>query len=145
MNSLGCFKDKDKLKQELLKPDHNTGKYKFSAPFFSRQIIQFIVLQKKWYTSYSLIESSENRPLKMKQKSLFGPVVAPLTRPARGWITVNWTGSPTANSARDRRSRRGGIFTGQHQLLATIDWYFVRANKFPQFILHFKALISSCF
>ena len=26
MNSLGCFKDKDKLKQELLKPDHNTGK-----------------------------------------------------------------------------------------------------------------------
>ena len=25
MNSLGCFKDKEKLKQELLKPDHNTG------------------------------------------------------------------------------------------------------------------------
>ena len=27
MNSLGCFKDKEKLKQELLKPDHNTGIY----------------------------------------------------------------------------------------------------------------------
>ena len=26
MNSLGCFKDKEKLKQELLKPLHNTGK-----------------------------------------------------------------------------------------------------------------------
>ena len=26
MNSLGCFKDKDKLKQELLKVEHNTGK-----------------------------------------------------------------------------------------------------------------------
>ena len=25
MNSLGCFKDKEKLKHELLKPDHNTG------------------------------------------------------------------------------------------------------------------------
>ena len=25
MNSLGCFKDKEKLKQELLKPLHNTG------------------------------------------------------------------------------------------------------------------------
>ena len=25
MNSLGCFKDKEKLRQELLKPDHNTG------------------------------------------------------------------------------------------------------------------------
>ena len=28
MNSLGCFKDKEKLKTELLKPDHNTGKKK---------------------------------------------------------------------------------------------------------------------
>ena len=27
MNSLGCFKDKEKLKQELLKPLHNTGTY----------------------------------------------------------------------------------------------------------------------
>ena len=26
MNSLGCFKDKEKLKQELLQPLHNTGK-----------------------------------------------------------------------------------------------------------------------
>ena len=26
MNSLGCFKDKEKLKQELLQPIHNTGK-----------------------------------------------------------------------------------------------------------------------
>ena len=25
MNSLGCFKDKDKLKQDLLKAEHNTG------------------------------------------------------------------------------------------------------------------------
>ena len=25
MNSLGCFKDKDKLVEELLKPSHNTG------------------------------------------------------------------------------------------------------------------------
>ena len=27
MNSLGCFKDKEKLKQELLKPLHNTGEF----------------------------------------------------------------------------------------------------------------------
>ena len=26
MNSLGCFKDKEKLKKELLEPLHNTGK-----------------------------------------------------------------------------------------------------------------------
>ena len=26
MNSLGCFKDKEKLKQELLQPLHNTGR-----------------------------------------------------------------------------------------------------------------------
>jgi BR serine/threonine kinase len=25
MNSLGCFKDKEKLKSELLLPSHNTG------------------------------------------------------------------------------------------------------------------------
>ena len=25
MNSLGCFKDKEKLKRELLKAEHNTG------------------------------------------------------------------------------------------------------------------------
>ena len=25
MNSMGCFKDKEKLKQELLQPLHNTG------------------------------------------------------------------------------------------------------------------------
>ena len=29
MNSLGCFKDKEKLKQELLQPLHNTGNYCF--------------------------------------------------------------------------------------------------------------------
>ena len=28
MNSLGCFKDKEKLKTELLQPQHNTGKEK---------------------------------------------------------------------------------------------------------------------
>ena len=27
MNSLGCFKDKEKLKQELLQPLHNTGRH----------------------------------------------------------------------------------------------------------------------
>ena len=27
MTSLGCFKDKDKLVEELLKPCHNTGKF----------------------------------------------------------------------------------------------------------------------
>ena len=27
MTSLGCFKDKEKLVEELLKPSHNTGKY----------------------------------------------------------------------------------------------------------------------
>jgi hypothetical protein len=28
MNSLGCFKDKEKLRSELLKPEHNCGKQK---------------------------------------------------------------------------------------------------------------------
>ena len=37
MNSLGCFKDKEKLKQELLKPDHNTGIKYFSLT--SQQIL----------------------------------------------------------------------------------------------------------
>ena len=27
MTSLGCFKDKDKLVEELLKPSHNTGSF----------------------------------------------------------------------------------------------------------------------
>ena len=27
MTSLGCFKDKDKLVEELLKPSHNTGQF----------------------------------------------------------------------------------------------------------------------
>ena len=33
MNSLGCFKDKEKLKQELLKPLHNTGKTSYCYSF----------------------------------------------------------------------------------------------------------------
>jgi len=36
MNSLGCFKDKEKLKTELLKPDHNTEK-----------VIYFLLLDRK--------------------------------------------------------------------------------------------------
>ena len=34
MNSLGCFKDKEKLKQELLQPLHNTGKLLIFFPYY---------------------------------------------------------------------------------------------------------------
>ena len=33
MTSLGCFKDKDKLVEDLLKPTHNTGKSLFILVF----------------------------------------------------------------------------------------------------------------
>ena len=36
MNSLGCFKDRDKLRGELLKADHNTEK-----------VIYFLLLDRK--------------------------------------------------------------------------------------------------
>ena len=62
MNSLGCFKDKDKLKQELLKPDHNTGKYKFSAPFFSRPIIQFLFFIAEKVIYFLLLDRKQRKP-----------------------------------------------------------------------------------
>ena len=38
MNSLGCFKDKEKLKRELLKAEHNTGLFlrHLSSFFFEK-------------------------------------------------------------------------------------------------------------
>ena len=56
MNSLGCFKDKEKLKQELLKPDHNTGIYpRLSCSQFTltspssiaEKVIYFLLLDRK--------------------------------------------------------------------------------------------------
>ena len=114
MNSLGCFKDKEKLKHELLKPDHNTGAKK---NYHSYHSILFLIFQKKWYTSYFLIESSENRPTKMKQKSWCEPDVDHRILHAREWITVNWTGSPTTNLVKDRQLHHDETFTGQSLLL----------------------------
>ena len=57
MNSLGCFKDKEKLKHELLKPDHNTGAAEqsflgsiyllFNIRYFSEKVIYFLLLDRK--------------------------------------------------------------------------------------------------
>ena len=51
MNSLGCFKDKEKLKQELLKPAHNTGNYRAAPPCpdsgLAEKVIYFLLLDRK--------------------------------------------------------------------------------------------------
>ena len=53
MNSLGCFKDKEKLKQELLKPDHNTGIYpkwfgnNNVTSSLAEKVIYFLLLDRK--------------------------------------------------------------------------------------------------
>ena len=109
MNSLGCFKDKEKLKEELLKPAHNTGNY---THWSARPNTQ---LQKKWYTSCCWIARRENRPTKMRQRSWSELGAGRLTLPGREWITVNWTASPTISSARDPQSRPGGTSTGPCQ------------------------------
>ena len=48
MTSLGCFKDKDKLVEELLKPSHNTGQFvavvtNYSLIFSSKAIAKMFV------------------------------------------------------------------------------------------------------
>ena len=40
MTSLGCFKDKEKLVEDLLKPTHNTGK---SLPIIEVKMTIFII------------------------------------------------------------------------------------------------------
>ena len=45
MNSLGCFKDKEKLKQELLQPLHNTGR---QGPSYLFNILSLIFLPIIW-------------------------------------------------------------------------------------------------
>ena len=109
MNSLGCFKDKEKLKQELLKPDHNTGN---CPPCLSCLQLYHPPLQKKWYTSCFLIARRENRPMKMRPRCWCEPGAAPLILPGRELITVNWMGSLTISSVWDPRSRQDEISTG---------------------------------
>ena len=41
MNSLGCFKDKEKLKQELLQPVHNTGNHDYSSKIILAPKIEY--------------------------------------------------------------------------------------------------------
>ena len=48
MNSLGCFKDKEKLKQELLQPLHNTG----------RQPSNILILTWNWKDSWEVYSCS---------------------------------------------------------------------------------------
>ena len=44
MTSLGCFKDKDKLVEDLLKPTHNTGEKLLITLFNSYRYIVFLTL-----------------------------------------------------------------------------------------------------
>ena len=63
MNSLGCFKDKEKLKQELLQPLHNTGR---QAPnildnfdFSSHLLVRFLTQLSTYFDNQFLKTARE--------------------------------------------------------------------------------------